>query len=80
MTYLINYYEEMPVASVYVTEEPGVDSVMLHDLVSATLDASGQLVDLDLSDTRMFGDPFDQAAAVRAVEWAREQLAARAAV
>ena len=37
------------------------------------------LLSLDLTDTTMFGEPFDQAAAARAVEWAREQLAGRVA-
>jgi hypothetical protein len=36
-------------------------------------------VGIELGDTTMFGDPFDQEAAVRAVTWAEERLAAHRA-
>jgi hypothetical protein len=77
MAFLINYYEARPVATVYVEDGDGHDGVMLHDSVRAELSADGRLLALDLSDTTMFGTPFDQAAAERAVAWAHEQLAVR---
>lgn len=79
MTYEIKTYPDLPVATVYVADGIGVDELPLHDQVQAAVDADGRLLALDLGDTTMFGDPFDQAAAERAVTWAREQLAIRSA-
>jgi hypothetical protein len=78
-TYLIDYCDDLPVAFVAIAQGIGDREVHLHRDVRAALDADGRLLALDLSDTTMFGAPFDQAAANRAVDWAREQLAVRVA-
>ena len=80
MTYEIYYYDELPVATVRVpgSSKSGVASTALHDMVLASFDDQGTLLSLDIQDTTMFGTPFDQAAAQRAIDWAREILAGNA--
>lgn len=76
MSYRIDYVDGTATAYVYVstpTQVPGT-GVQLHDDVQAAVDVTGELLGLDIGDTTMFGDPFDQDAAERAVTWAREQL------
>ena len=48
--------------------------IELEENTYASMSASGELVGLDLMNTRLFGVPFDEAAAERAVTWARTQL------
>jgi hypothetical protein len=48
--------------------------IELEQNTYASMSADGVLVGLDLMNTRLFGVPFDEAAAERAVAWAREQL------
>ena len=81
MTYYdINHCDGLNVATVYAYSDDrvGEREVMLHDLVVAALDADGDLLCIDIQDTTMFGTPFDQAAAQRAIDWAREILAGNA--
>lgn len=75
MTYRIEYVEGTATAGVYVVDAP-LDGTEVHldDDVRASIDRRGALLSLDLGDTTMFGVPFDQAAAARAVAWARDQL------
>lgn len=65
------------IAVVDLRIDPDADEFCIDDLVLA-VDGAGDLVGIEVLDTRRFGDPFDDAAAARAVAWAREQLAARA--
>ena len=62
-------------AFVYLVDPPisGTEH-LLDDDVLACVDAHGTLIALDVMDTPRFGTPFDEAAAERAVAWARTQL------
>lgn len=65
-------------ANVFLREPPAESMTTLSDTVFAFCDGD-VLTALEIIDTTPFGDPFDMAAAERAVAWAREQLADRAA-
>jgi hypothetical protein len=54
--------------------DPEDHVIELEQNTYASMSADGVLVGLDLMNTRLFGVPFDEAAAERAVAWAREQL------
>lgn len=81
MTYAIQLVDDTKTAGVSmrdITAAEVTHELQLHDCVQVFLiRGSDELVGIELSDTTMFGDPFDQTAAARAVEWAREQLALR---
>jgi hypothetical protein len=66
---------------VTIEVEDGIGDVeiQLADHARAFLSADHRLLAVEIDDTRMFGDPFDQDAIDRAVAWAREQLAGRVA-
>ncbi|MBC7462373.1 MAG: hypothetical protein H7287_13525 [Thermoleophilia bacterium] len=55
---------------------PHLHSLPVGKHVIAYDDASN-VTGIEVLDTREFGEPFDRAAAHRAVTWAREQLTAR---
>jgi len=65
-------------ANVILRDPPAPAMTTLSDSVFAFCDGD-ELTALEILDTTQFGDPFDEAAAIRAVAWAREQLAAHAA-
>jgi hypothetical protein len=67
------FLADINVAVVTLSERETADEVPI-DTVVVSIDADGEIVDLELTDARAFGDPFDEAAAERAVAWAREQL------
>jgi len=71
----INTVPGVPVASVRVGDRaPGATrEVVLDDAIRAFVDDEG-IVELEVDDTGRFGTPFDDAAAARAVEWARAAL------
>lgn len=54
----------------------GVEHMAVEFMPSnyASVDADGRIVGLDLMDTRPFGEPFDEAAAGRALELAEQAL------
>ncbi len=52
------------------------DMLKLSETVFAFVEAD-RLSGLEIIDTRQFGDPFDDLAALRALDWAKEQLANR---
>lgn len=68
-------------AGIYVSEAPGIRTVeLVPGAVIAFLDEAGQLAHVELLNTRRFSaDGFDEAAAVHAVRWVREQLETLAA-
>lgn len=49
------------------------------DDVFVQLDPAGAITEIEVTDTRRWGIPFDEAAAQRVIEWAREQLATQSA-
>lgn len=65
-------------ANVLLRVPHGGSFSQLSDTVFAYVDGS-ELTALEIIDTTQFGDPFDETAAERAVAWALEQLATRAA-
>lgn len=72
----MNYTLDPEHASGYVSIADGEEHsvVKLDSDAFASLDAAGALIGLELLDTPRFGDPFDDAAAERAVAWARTKL------
>ncbi len=64
-------------ANVLLVERPSAGEFReLSPTVFAYVD-EGAITALEIIDTTQFGDPFDEAAAERAVAWAREHLAGR---
>lgn len=59
---------------VIVSDAQEATTIDLSDDVVASISATGEFVGLDLMDTRPFGVPFDEAAAKRALTWARARL------
>jgi uncharacterized protein YuzE len=70
----VSYDQERDTGYVSVADRDEHRVVELDADAFASLDASGELVGLELLDTTRFGSPFDDAAARRAIEWARRQL------
>lgn len=75
----IRHVEGTHIAVVTLGDETRSDSEIMVGDVSIGLDANGEIVDVEVLDTRQFGEPFDNAAAERAVAWARDQVARRRA-
>ncbi len=67
-------WDHLNAAFVNLSESTERSVVELNESAFAFLDPDGQLAGLELLNTANFGTPFDEAAAERAVAWAREQL------
>lgn len=69
----ITHVAETHVAVVELEGNHHVDEVPIdHHVVS--VDAGGSVMGIEVFDTRDFGEPFDAAAAGRALDWARERI------
>lgn len=59
---------------VYISDKAESHCVELDQNTYASISEDGEFLGLDLMDTTPFGVPFDEAAAHRALSWARERL------
>ena len=64
---------DVNVAVIDLIDGPGQVEVTVGPCAVA-LDENGEVTGIEVFDTRQFGEPFDQAAAERAVLWVRNQL------
>lgn len=70
----ITYDSSNHCAGIDIVVAWGKTTHVLSDEVLAFTLADGTLASVELLDTRRFGDPFDEAAAERAIAWVRERL------
>jgi len=64
--------------SIFLESPAPGGTVVLSDDVYATV-SDGRLTAVEILNLSAWGDPFDEAAAAKVLEWVREQLATRAA-
>ena len=62
-------------ASVEYSASEAVDELPVDENV-IFFDARGDVTGIDVYNTKIFGEPFDEVAALRALEWARAQVTA----
>lgn len=68
------YTEDSHCAGIRLNGEAATRTHQLTFDVIAFTDANDELCSVELLDTRLFGEPFDEPAARRAVAWVRERL------